>query len=282
MNETEASPVTTPEQALAQSNLLLTTITYNLPQIVLIISEATRKVVYKNYTASMALEENSGFLQSFLRTLGRWPGKLPAGSAIEFALDRQFYSVTAYPLLWKDEMSSAYLFNDISAQKLPDRAEKTPAHKDPLTKLHNRLAGIMILNKWLDMKKSFALCLANLDNLRYVNETYGKEEGNHYILAAAKHLTAFSSDTVVSRTGGDEFMILAPGFTGAEAETALEDVCRCFQEEISEKPYYCNMSYGITPVDSLNTHSASALLGLTDERMCQAKLLNKKRRLLIL
>ena len=61
--------------------------------------------------------------------------------------------------------------------------------------------------------KLAALVMIDLDDLKYVNDTYGHEYGDKYIKSAAEvFMRSVPEGTVVSRPGGDEFYILFYGY----------------------------------------------------------------------
>ena len=75
-----------------------------------------------------------------------------------------------------------------------------------------------------------ALVLCDIDNLKQVNDAGGHEAGDRALCVAADALVAASAshrDAVVGRFGGDEFCVLLPSGTAAEAEAvALDAVAR--------------------------------------------------------
>lgn len=69
-----------------------------------------------------------------------------------------------------------------------------------------------------------ALAFCDLDNLKYVNDTYGHNVGDRYIMAMAKKLEKMEQkgDCLAARISGDEFAVLMTGYESREA--LLEDV----------------------------------------------------------
>ena len=62
-----------------------------------------------------------------------------------------------------------------------------------------------------------AFVMIDLDNLKYVNDTYGHDFGDDYIKTAAAALKKFQDyGGIVSRISGDEFNICLPGFSSKE------------------------------------------------------------------
>lgn len=65
-----------------------------------------------------------------------------------------------------------------------------------------------------DKLKITAFIMIDLDNLKYVNDTYGHDFGDDYIRTAAMILKKFQNyGGIVSRISGDEFNICLSGFS---------------------------------------------------------------------
>lgn len=82
---------------------------------------------------------------------------------------------------------------------------------DLLTGLYNRRAFYRLIEKKFADKRGLvigAFIMIDLDNLKYVNDTYGHDYGDEYIRTAANALKWLdSADSVVARLSGDEFLI---------------------------------------------------------------------------
>jgi diguanylate cyclase (GGDEF)-like protein/PAS domain S-box-containing protein len=104
---------------------------------------------------------------------------------------------------------------DITARKLAEGELEQAAMYDPLTGLMNRrfLSENLKheISRCLRSKKPFSLVLGDLDHFKLVNDQYGHECGDEVL----KHVTGLLGDSVraqdmVSRWGGEEFLILLP------------------------------------------------------------------------
>ena len=119
----------------------------------------------------------------------------------------------------------------------------------------------------------FVLCFVDIDWLKYVNDVFGHKEGDRYLHRVAGLLQFFSEDACVSRLGGDEFMVLASGFTEAAAETRLAALRDSFDSvDYTTKggkiiSYPRSVSYGVVEVKADNMLTAGDLLSLADDRM---------------
>lgn len=82
---------------------------------------------------------------------------------------------------------------------------------DITTGLYNRRAFHRKVNKLFNSPQKLgvgAFIMWDLDNLKFVNDTYGHDFGDDYIKTAANGLKiACSNDTIISRLSGDEFIV---------------------------------------------------------------------------
>ncbi len=116
------------------------------------------------------------------------------------------------------------LARDITERKMTEkRLEYTSSH-DALTGLHNRAAFEYHRDR-LDLEGPFpiSVIIADLDDLKIVNDNLGHEAGDRLIIAAASLLVApFRAQDIVARIGGDEFAMLLPGMDQTVASMKLE------------------------------------------------------------
>lgn len=85
------------------------------------------------------------------------------------------------------------------------------AHHDPLTGLPNRLSLVEILQAKSDRRPivPFVLLFLDLDGFKEINDSFGHRFGDQVLILFSKLLLdLFPKDTVIIRTGGDEFVIL--------------------------------------------------------------------------
>lgn len=107
---------------------------------------------------------------------------------------------------------------------------------DALTDIYNRNYFEQMMGYYNQKENaSLGLVLCDLDRLKYVNDTYGHKKGDQLIQAAAQLLkSVFSENAIVSRVGGDEFVILLPQTTLPQ----IELLCDQLREKISHSPSF--------------------------------------------
>ena len=99
-----------------------------------------------------------------------------------------------------------YLINSVitSENKLVEIA-----HLDQLTKLFNRHYMLSRLEA-LPADASGCIAIADIDNFKTINDTYGHNAGDQVLKAAALRMKNECAGCTIGRWGGEEFLILSP------------------------------------------------------------------------
>lgn len=122
---------------------------------------------------------------------------------------------------------------------------------DPLTGIYNRNGfGENIkdsLAECAEKKIPIMILFSDMDGLKYINDTYGHNEGDCAIQALACSLkNACGKGEICARFGGDEFIVYAENYT----ETMANEFTKRFHKELDEynrfscKPYKVEVSTG--------------------------------------
>ena len=115
---------------------------------------------------------------------------------------------------------------------------------DILTNILNRRAFYNEVTEKLNEKnlKIGAFIMWDLDNLKYVNDTYGHDCGDNYIRKAAMILKKFEQyGGIVARRSGDEFLVFLYGF---DRENEVRDIVETIHEDVENS--YINLPNGRT------------------------------------
>lgn len=76
-----------------------------------------------------------------------------------------------------------------------------------------------------------AVIMWDLDNLKYINDTYGHDEGDRYIVLFANCLKKFmESGGIISRYSGDEFVVFLKGKEKEEIRKTIRDFMKYIKE----------------------------------------------------
>lgn len=112
---------------------------------------------------------------------------------------------------------------------------KQMANTDPLTNLYNRNALILdekMLNELIKKDNTVGIAMFDVNELKYVNDTFGHEQGDILIKTAADLIKeAFGEFGKCYRIGGDEFVSV---FTHSDVETVYKEALQTFLDNIKK------------------------------------------------
>ena len=150
---------------------------------------------------------------------------------------------------------------------------------DALTNLPNRrFANEHLERQWAlaQRNKSPLSCMmVDIDYFKQVNDTYGHKVGDDVLKKVASVLqSSVRKEDVVCRLGGEEFLVICPGFQQAEflryAERLRENVAAQTFNEGSGKTFKLTISIGVASKKS-ELLTSEMLLQLADKRLYKAK-----------
>jgi two-component system cell cycle response regulator len=153
---------------------------------------------------------------------------------------------------------------------------------DELTGLYNRRGFLTLAEQQVKianrLRKRLLLIYADMDNLKWINDTLGHKEGDQAIKDLADLLNhTFRASDLIARMGGDEFAVL-----GLEESVADFKKIRArlqqkagARKESPEKPYRLSFSMGFVQYDPEKTEGIDELLARADRLMYEEKTLKK-------
>lgn len=112
------------------------------------------------------------------------------------------------------------------------RKEDVLKYSDMLTSLKNRNYLNANIDEWDEQKITpRTIIIADLNNLKYINDNYGKEEGDLLIKKAAAILinTQLEKSEII-RTDGNEFLIYLIGYNNTQVKTYINKLSREFEK----------------------------------------------------
>jgi len=152
------------------------------------------------------------------------------------------------------------------------------AMNDALTGIYNRRGIMEKVEEMgvLDKGKRAFLLIADLDHLKQINDIFGHGEGDFAIREAAAILKrALGRESTIGRIGGDEFLAVLPQAGngkahGDELKTRIKEECAAFNET-SGKPYFVEISVGITSFVCRENLNIAKLTRAADDRLYEDK-----------
>ena len=111
---------------------------------------------------------------------------------------------------------AARMIQDEKQREIAREAALREARTDALTGVRNRRAYLDEANKWTDAIATgscepFAVAVFDVNHLKQVNDTFGHERGDAYILSAKDAICTTFTHSPVFRIGGDEFVAIISG-----------------------------------------------------------------------
>ncbi len=112
------------------------------------------------------------------------------------------------------------------------RKEDVLKYNDMLTSLKNRNYLNAHIEEWDEQKITpRTIIIADLNNLKYINDNYGQQEGNQLIKKAAAILinTQLEKSEII-RTDGNEFLIYLIGYNKTQVKTYITKLSKEFEK----------------------------------------------------
>lgn len=177
------------------------------------------------------------FFKDMWKTIGK--GETWRGEIRNRAKDGTLYWVdtTIVPFLEGNGVPYQYVSirTDITERKKVEEALRLSeerltylAYHDPLTNLPNRRYFLKSLKESLQEaaaeKKQMAVVYIDMDRFKYINDTFGHDEGDEVLKEFAQRVhRCLPSDVMLARQGGDEFTMIIPN---AEKEEVVQLINR--------------------------------------------------------
>lgn len=162
-----------------------------------------------------------------------------------------FFAISAF-FIYNQFRLKAYSNTIIAEQneKLKEAYYKVEqlASTDPLTGLSNRRDILNNIkhetNRFERNKKPFVLVMGDIDNFKYINDTYGHEAGDLVLKSIAELInTNIRKQDTVGRWGGEEFLILLPDTTLKGGANIAEKLRQTIQDhKMSHSNYELSIS----------------------------------------
>lgn len=136
------------------------------------------------------------------------------------------------------------------------------AYKDSLTNMKNRISLFKAMDKLIYDKEPFQCIFMDLDQLKTVNDTYGHQIGDQYIIEFTKAVKkSLTGDGEMYRLSGDEFVLI----------TNHEDIDTCALMYNINKNFDYHIEFGGVSVGKstypIDAQTQEKLLSIADTEM---------------
>lgn len=160
---------------------------------------------------------------------------------------------------------------------LLERELRHLALTDDLTCLYNRRGFFATATQQLKLArrkgKHLLLFFCDLDNLKYINDSFGHREGDHALVRTTDVLEeVFRDSDIMARLGGDEFAVLAFEASSRDQETILHRLEEAVRRANQEEPrYLLSLSIGVARFNPNEDLSLADLIAEADRAMYEKK-----------
>jgi len=191
-----------------------------------------------------------------------------------------------YSAFLKTTTDSMLYFENFKKAKVQAEVMHELAHKDAMTGLKNKTAYAETTAK-LDKdiaaaRAQFAIIMIDVNFLKRVNDTYGHEAGDAYLINAGKLACSVFGEEHVYRVGGDEFVAVFDGDDVARCDTLvsnLRGMINKFKDDDTLKPWEkISAAIGVAYYNELNDKTAEEVFKRADADMYKNKLAMKATR----
>ena len=171
---------------------------------------------------------------------------------------------------------------DITERKKRELKIHFMSYYDDITGIYNRRLFVENLNEYIknNDNESIAVIFIDLDNFKYINDTYGHDLGDSFLGKFCEEIyKVIDKNCDFARFGGDEFVISKIKIKDdIEVKELLNSIIKRFNDpmQVNGKEVYCTLSIGVSlyPFDG---DGVDSLLKKADIAMYKAKTNGKNR-----
>ena len=127
----------------------------------------------------------------------------------------------------------------------------------------------------------FAVCMFDCDDLKYINDRYGHEKGDEYLIAAVRMIGRIFRNSSVFRVGGDEFCAILSGEdlqNCGELAAKFDSESRANNSAVDNEWEQVNVSVGTAVYDARVDNSIEDTIARADRIMYENKRKRKAER----
>ena len=158
---------------------------------------------------------------------------------------REEFKFLSNPL--NGHLNLMFILRDIHQEKMNEKQLIQAATTDHMTGLLNRVTLVQQVDEILRKSENgiHAAFMIDVDNFKSINDTYGHQVGDEYLITLSNSIKACFQETgIAGRIGGDEFFVLAHDLPSLDAAKALAELL--LQQVHHDQPEYATQVASIS------------------------------------
>ena len=190
----------------------------------------------------------------------------------------KWVEINSVVMSWKGKPATLNFLSDITERKGMEEQLQKMSNLDDLTGLYNRRGFLTLTQQQLKVaeraQKEMILFFADVDNMKWINDTLGHIEGDQALMDIAVILKeTFRDSDIISRMGGDEFAVLALDTAEVNPETLTSRLQNCLEvfNRKRERPFLLSLSMGMAHYYPDHPLSIDQLIAEADRMMYEQK-----------
>lgn len=150
--------------------------------------------------------------------------------------------------------------------------ETTSNARDYLTGIFTRERAEEQINRHIFRKRNFSVIMLDINNFKMINDKYGHHFGDQALVFVARNLQKiFGQDSIVSRYGGDEFLVVTditdPIVINQKKQEFIDSIRTTEDKEMRN----LRLSYGVSTCYIPSEYNVERIITEADNKMYQDK-----------
>ncbi|OGP89486.1 MAG: hypothetical protein A2156_11105 [Deltaproteobacteria bacterium RBG_16_48_10] len=206
--------------------------------------------------------------------------------SLVLAVRDRWFNIAVDPLVDQEGkiVGGVHIMSDITERKQMEEKLRALSFVDDLTGLNNRRGFLTLAEQQVKIanrtKGKMLLLFIDLDHMKWINDTYGHQEGDQALREVAAILReTFRESDIMARMGGDEFVVLTIEGNGESEDllaTRLQENIACHNNGTGNRDFKLSMSMGTATYDPRCPCLIDELLGRADQSMYEQKRMKQK------
>ena len=184
----------------------------------------------------------------------------------------EFLQIIKEPLKYEDGRIRGIiaLINNVTEQEILKRKLERLSFTDELTGVYNRTFYEDYIRNLTEDLYPLSIISADCDNLKTVNDRYGHMLGDEYIrMSVTLMKPILPENSIICRTGGDEFVIFMPGVDNESARRYVS-ILNEMKDVFTIKELKLSVSFGTSTAENIE-RSIEEVIALSDAEMYRNK-----------